>query len=176
MRTGRVILGINNIFTIEEGEARYECRIKGKILKDVVGAYNPLAVGDYVEFELDPGHPGKGMILSRLERKNFFARWNKKRRAPQTICANLDQVFCLTSPESPPFRPRFIDRVIIAARQGDVPIALVVNKIDQERDEEMETRLAQFKSLVFLYTIAVPKPGRAWRKYSRLFRVNTPLL
>ncbi len=144
---GRVILGINNIFTVECHEERYECRIKGKILKDVVGAYNPLAVGDLVNFELDEHHPGKGMILSRKERKNFFARWNKKRRAPQTICANLDQVLCVTSPESPPFRPRFIDRVVIAAEQGNVPMAIVVNKIDQNIDENMQIRLHHFEQL-----------------------------
>lgn len=146
---GTVLFGMNNIFNVLplDGDKPYECRIKGKILKDAVGAYNPLASGDIVEFEIDENHAGKGMILSRDERLNYFSRWNKKRKAPQTLAANLDLLICVSSPESPPFRPRFIDRALISAERGGVKSLIVMNKIDQNVNETVLDRLDNYKKL-----------------------------
>lgn len=148
---GTVLFGMNNIFNIlPSGESSaLECRIKGKILKDSIGAYNPLASGDIVEFEHDINHPGKGMILSREKRANYFSRWNKKRKAPQTLAANLDLLICVTSPELPPFRPRFIDRALISSERGGVTPLIIMNKIDQHMDELVADRLNNYKDLGF---------------------------
>jgi len=50
---GVVLWGMNNIFTVLVGDKKIECRIKGKVLKDKVKAYNPLTSGDIVSLELD---------------------------------------------------------------------------------------------------------------------------
>ena len=151
MPLGRVASGINNIYTLfseENGREReISCRIKGKKLKEDLGRYNPIAVGDWVEFEEDPRHEGSGMIVSRRERKNVFARLNRKRGTMQTIAANMDLLVCLSSPESPPFRPRFIDRVLVAAAIGDMPVMVLVNKMDQKMDSAMTERLEIYRSL-----------------------------
>jgi ribosome biogenesis GTPase len=151
MPLGRVASGINNIYTLftaENGREReISCRIKGKKLKEDLGRYNPIAVGDWVEFEEDPQHEGSGMIVSRQERKNVFARLNRKRGTMQTIAANMDLLICLTSPEAPPFRPRFIDRVLVAAAIGDMPVMILVNKMDQKMDPAMTERLDVYRSL-----------------------------
>jgi len=146
---GTVLFGMNNIFNILPlgGDEPFECRIKGKILRDSIGAYNPLASGDIVDFEIDENHSGKGMILSRDERINYFSRWNKKRKAPQTLAANLDLLICVTSPESPPFRPRFIDRALISSERGRVKSLIVMNKIDQEMGAMVTDRLDNYKKL-----------------------------
>lgn len=146
--TGVVHWGVNNIFTVctDAGEI-YECRLKGKVLKDVDDVYNPLAPGDLVEFEPDPGHAGKGMIGARRPRVNAYSRWNKKRRCPQTLAANLDVLVLVTSPESPPFRPRFLDRALVMARREDLPAMIVVNKCDQKLSEDAEDRLATYQDL-----------------------------
>lgn len=148
---GTVLFGMNNIFNVqaESGGEILECRIKGKILKDSIGAYNPLASGDLVEYEEDSHHPGKGMILSRMERKNYFSRWNKKRNAPQTLAANLDLLICVSSPVVPPFRPRFIDRALITAERGRVPVLILMNKIDQKMEEQVTDRLNNYRDLGF---------------------------
>ncbi len=151
MPIARVASGINNIYTliIEEGDTRRElsCRIKGKKLAQDMGRYNPIAVGDLVEYEEDPQHHGSGLITSREERRNVFARLNRKRGTMQTIVANMDLMVCLTSPESPPFRPRFIDRVLVAAAIGDMPVMVVVNKMDQEIDTAMQERLEAYREI-----------------------------
>jgi ribosome biogenesis GTPase len=146
---GVIHWGVNNIFTVQPdgGGPTVECRLKGKVLKDVEDAYNPLSPGDRVEFDLDPGHPGKAMILSRLPRKNAYSRWNKKRRCAQTLAANLDLLVLVTSPESPPFRPRFLDRALVMAQREDLPTLIVVNKCDQKLSEDVEDRLATYQDL-----------------------------
>ena len=148
---GTVLFGMNNIFNVlpAEVEDAFECRIKGKILKDSIGAYNPLAPGDVVEFEPDVNHPGKGMIISRDPRKNYFSRWNKKRKAPQTIAVNLDLLICVTSPEVPPFRPRFIDRALISSERGEVRPLIILNKTDQKISQQVTDRLDNYRELGF---------------------------
>ncbi|MGL1894126.1 MAG: ribosome small subunit-dependent GTPase A [Spirochaetaceae bacterium] len=147
MLEGVVLWGMNNIFTVLVNDRKIECRIKGKVLKDKVKAYNPLASGDKVIIELDPISENHGMIIRRTDRLNHFSRWNKKRNAPQIIAANIDMVICVCSPESPPFRPRFIDRALISAENGGVTPVVVLNKIDQEISEEVEQRLKGYTDL-----------------------------
>jgi len=144
---GIILWGMNNIFTALVNGKNIECRIKGKVLKGQEKAYNPLASGDYVQIEIDPISESHGMILGRSDRKNHFSRWNNKRNAPQVIAANIDQVVCVCSPLSPPFRPRFVDRAIISAENGGVKPVILLNKIDQGVPPEVEARLLHYQEL-----------------------------
>ncbi|HAK44874.1 MAG TPA: ribosome small subunit-dependent GTPase A [Spirochaeta sp.] len=138
---GLVHYGINNIYTVNTEDGIFECRIKGKKLKSDRKEYNPICSGDWVELIKDENHPGKGMITERHDRENAFARWNRKRANVQTIAANIDLLVCILSPESPPFRPRFADRVLVNA-EDNFPVLIVLNKIDQEIDDETERRIS----------------------------------
>ncbi|MDA3955556.1 ribosome small subunit-dependent GTPase A [Oceanispirochaeta sp.] len=145
---GLVLWGINNIFSVkgeEDGRIR-ECRIKGKKMDFETRFYNPLSAGDWVEFE-DIAEENKGMLISRYDRMNYFARWNKKGRALQTLAVNMETLYCIVSPESPPFRPRFIDRALILAEQGHLDVAVILNKSDQNIPDWVTERLDNFKSL-----------------------------
>ena len=113
---------------LEPGNGEMECRIKGKVLKGVEGYYNPLAPGDVVEVE-------DGRILGLEKRRNLFARFNQKGQAPQILAANVDLVLCVTSIFSPPFRPRFIDRLLLQADAAGIPAAIVCNKYDLAEQE-----------------------------------------
>jgi ribosome biogenesis GTPase len=156
---GLVISGSRNIFTLKIREAPegvkpgeiLECRIKGKVLKGVEAYYNPLAPGDLVEVEYDPRHPGTGLIRGLERRRNVFTRLNqkglglKRSAASQLLAANVDLVLCFTSPLSPPFRPRFIDRVLIQAEAAGIPPLIICNKIDITGDDpDVEERLEDF--------------------------------
>ncbi len=128
--TGTVLRSINNIYSVRSDESGspqvYSCRIKGKQLAQARGEYNPIVVGDVVTFE--QSGTLEGMVTARRERRSEFSRWNDKRSLNQCICANMDLVVCVCSVESPPFRPRFVDRVIACCRS--VPVMIVLNKSD----------------------------------------------
>ena len=143
--TGLIIRGSRNLFIVrtDPEKTEIECRIKGKILKAAEGYYNPLAPGDIVEVE-------DGLITGLRERRNEFSRFNQKGRAPQLIAANVDQVLCVTSPVSPPFRPRFLDRALLQADIAGIPAAIVCNKYDlsgDETDPDTEERLSDFERI-----------------------------
>jgi ribosome biogenesis GTPase len=121
-------------------EGYFDCRLKGKILKDGEAAYNPLAPGDRVAFS-----PESRLIGSRLPRRNKFSRWNEKGRKGQVLAANIDLVMCVASPASPPFRPRFIDRVLLQAEAENVPAAVVLNKSDLSLEARDAARLDDFE-------------------------------
>ena len=156
---GLVKFGINNIFKVEAGGSIYECRIKGRQLKTEKKEYNPICAGDFVEIEEELNHPGKGMILSRIERKNSFARWNRKRGAVQTIASNIDVLVCITSPESPPFRPKFVDRVLVNAEQN-VKVLIVLNKTDQHIPECVSLRLKNWERMGYDTLLTSVKTGQ----------------
>jgi ribosome biogenesis GTPase len=122
------------IVRLDDG-AVLECRLKGKVLKGVEGFYNPLAPGDRVVVEQDEGDSGRGLITSLEERRNVFSRWNQKGKAPQLLAANLDILLCVTAPSFPPFRPRFLDRVLLQADSAGIPPVIILNKCDLEDDD-----------------------------------------
>lgn len=140
---GLIIRGINNIYTVEYENEIYQCRIKGKLLSSVNDEYNPLAVGDKVEFVLSGDK--EGLITDRVERINSFQRWNIKGQCNQTVVANMDLIVCVASCSNPPFRPRFIDRVIACC--SNVPLLIVLNKSDLGLDEGEKQRFDLFEEL-----------------------------
>ncbi|MCL2761936.1 MAG: ribosome small subunit-dependent GTPase A [Treponema sp.] len=139
---GLVLRGSRNIFTVQMGNGdELQCRIKGKILKDAEGFYNPLAPGDRVKLETD-------MIIALEERKNLFSRFNQKGNCPQLLAANVDLVLCMTTRVSPPFRPRFLDRVLLQADIAGIPAVIVCNKVDiANNDVDIDERLEDYKRL-----------------------------
>jgi ribosome biogenesis GTPase len=143
---GVVIKGSKNLFTIRPEDAggieRVDCRLKGKVLKGCEREYNPLAPGDVVTFS-----PETCLIEGRLPRRSKFSRWNEKGRSSQVLAANIDRVLCVTAPASPPFRPRFIDRVLIQAEAENIPAVVLLNKSDLPLEEQYAGRLDNFEKI-----------------------------
>jgi len=167
---GLVLRGSRNIFTVRRGadqsaQNEIECRIKGKVLKVAEDHYNPIAPGDQVKIEINPAQPGTGMIVGLEERKNFFSRFNQKGNCPQLLAANVDIVLCMTSRQSPPFRPRFLDRVLLQADSAGIQAAIVCNKIDLDIDGytddrlDADERLEDFKRIGFKVVFISTKTG-----------------
>jgi ribosome biogenesis GTPase len=159
---GLVIRGSRNVFTIRSDEGETECPIKGKVLKGVEGCYNPLAPGDIVEIEA-------GLITGLEKRRNAFVRFNQKGMAPQLLAANADLVVCVTTPLSPPFRPRFIDRVLFQADYSCIPAVLVCNKYDlADEDPDTEERLEDFVRIGFPVFRLSARTGEGMEEFRRL--------
>lgn len=143
-----VIRGANNIFLLEdEGGRRINARIKGKILRDCPKGYNVLAAGDMVECEPDRLDENKALILSLCPRRSHYCRWNEKGESRQLLAANLDQVVLVCSSKSPPFRPRFVDRVMAHCASEGLSVIVVLNKVDLGLDQSVVEYLALYRGI-----------------------------
>ncbi|MBU0954178.1 MAG: ribosome small subunit-dependent GTPase A [Spirochaetes bacterium] len=153
--TGTVIAGSNNVFEIRgQDGGLYRCSLKGKKLKSDDRFYNPLASGDEVSWE--PSSPDSGVITGLLPRRSLFWRYNEKGKAKQAIAANMDMVLCVASAGLPPFRPRFIDRVSLEPAADTLPFIIVLNKADLGVDEEISSRLEDYRRIGFeIFTTSV---------------------
>lgn len=160
MIRGTVLGGTNNQFEVERADGTVLlCSIKGKILRESEGYYNPLAPGDLVEIAPDEHDSARGQILSLVPRKNHFVRWNQKGKAPQLLASNLDLLVIVSTPAEPPFRPRFVDRALIQSEAEHIEPLILMNKCDLEFDADTEERLADWERLGYTVLRASAKTG-----------------
>ena len=158
LQTGQVLYGINNIYTVEVDGRQMQCRIKGKILKTERNVYNPIAVGDFVRLQPDPHSEEVGWIVERRPRTSSLVRWNKKRNAIQVLAANAEVLVCVSSTQSPPFRPRFIDRLLVSANRLE-PL-IVINKSDLSLSAEARDRIRDYKRIGYPVIMTSAFTGR----------------
>jgi ribosome biogenesis GTPase len=118
--------------------SRYECRIKGKFRTHGIRTTNPVAVGDWVSFEVEPGQ--ESAVITHLEpRRNYIIRRSVNlSKQTQIIGANLDQAILVVTLASPPTSLGFIDRFLITAEAYGIPAVLVFNKLDLFSDEGLD--------------------------------------
>ena len=147
---GLILNGSKNVFEVEcEDGITRDCPIKGKILKESDGYYNPIAPGDIVTLDDETLEEFKGQITGLVPRKNEFVRFNIKKRQPQLLAANLDYLLIVTTPDEPPFRPSFIDRALAQAEYQNITPVIVCNKYDlpAAKDEDFQTRLSIWEDI-----------------------------
>ena len=128
-----------------DGE-RYDCRIKGKFRIQGITTTNPIAVGDVVDFELEPEQE-TGVINHLLPRKNYIIRKSiNLSKQGQIIAANLDQALLVVTLASPRTSLGFIDRFLVTAEAYDIPAKLIFNKLDLFSGPGLEI-LAEYKAI-----------------------------
>ncbi len=131
---------------MDDDGQNYECRIKGKFRTQGIKTTNPIAVGDFVEFELEPGQQS-GVINTLLPRRNYIIRRSVNlSKQTQIIGANLDQAVLVVTLASPATSTGFIDRFLVTAEAYSIPAILVFNKLDLFSEEGLEI-LAEYMAL-----------------------------
>ncbi len=136
-----------------------------------------MAPGDFVEYDEDVSHPGTGLITSLVERKNAFTRFNQKGQASQLLAANVDVVCCITTPVSPPFRPRFLDRVLLQGEKAGIPCIVICNKYDiSEDDPDVEDRLEDFNRIGYPVLRVSAKTGEGIDELKSLLQAKTSVM
>lgn len=137
----------------------YQARIKGVIKLDNRSSTNPIAVGDWVEYETELDQTSV-MITEILDRDNYVARQSPHNKRQQHIIAsNLDQSILLATLKSPKTSQGFIDRFLISCEAFHIPAIIVFNKSDIYGEKEMaiyEMMKAMYEAVgyqVFLISI-----------------------
>jgi ribosome biogenesis GTPase / thiamine phosphate phosphatase len=125
---------------------RYPSRVRGKIRLEEIKETNPVAVGDYVQLEVEKGESTIGEILPR---ENYLVRQSvKKTGHSHVIAANIDQALLVVTLTFPRTSLGFIDRFLVAAESFRIPQVLVFNKRDLMTSGEAQ----EVKELIDLYT------------------------
>lgn len=144
---GLVIKSTGSWYQVHGADGRsYDCRIKGKFRIKGIQTTNPIAVGDQVEFELEP-NSDNGVISKLHDRKNYIIRKsiNLSKQA-QIIAANMDQAFLVVTLASPRTSLGFIDRFLATAEAYDIPAVLIFNKLDLYNEDGLSV-LEEYKSI-----------------------------
>ncbi|MGL4673340.1 MAG: ribosome small subunit-dependent GTPase A [Wohlfahrtiimonas sp.] len=115
---GRVIAQHGPHLMVEDTEHQiYKANIRQNLEK--------IVCGDYVYFTFENDIP---VVLQLITRTNELARVSYGQHK-KLIAANLDQIFVVIAPKPEP-SPSLIDRYLIAIREFDIPMGIIVNKAD----------------------------------------------
>ena len=111
---------------VEDGDV-YDCRLRGNFRIRGLKQTNPIAVGDYIDFNLQ--EDGTGMIVSLAERNNCIVRRaTKLSKQTHVIAANIDQLCLVVSLNFPRTSTGFIDRMLATAEAYHIQINLIKNQ------------------------------------------------
>ncbi|WAC01533.1 ribosome small subunit-dependent GTPase A [Lacinutrix neustonica] len=136
--TGLVYKSTGSWYTVKtELGTTYECRIKGKFRLQDIKSTNPIAVGDYVDFELDTKSDEETGVISKIhDRKNYIVRKSVNlSKQTHIIASNIDQVFLLVTIDNPPTFTSFIDRFLVTAEAYAIKAILLFNKMDAYNED-----------------------------------------
>jgi ribosome biogenesis GTPase / thiamine phosphate phosphatase len=119
----------------EEGNV-YPCRIKGKFRLQGIKSTNPIAVGDRVVFDKEPGEKA-GVIFEIEDRKNYIIRKSiNLSKQTHVIAANIDQALLVVTLVLPRTSTGFIDRFLVTADAYSIPVTILFNKSDILKDDD----------------------------------------
>ncbi len=146
--TGKVYKSTGSWYAVKtpEGEL-WNARLKGLFRLDDITSTNPLAVGDDVEMEAEPGDEKIAVITEIHDRKNYINRQSPSHRMHHHIvAANIDQSLMVVTLREPRTSQGFIDRWLVTCEAYHVPAILLFNKSDLYRKKE-EDKFAELKEM-----------------------------
>jgi ribosome biogenesis GTPase len=117
----------------------WQCRLKGKFKNLGLKVTNPLAVGDYVKFEVENETENFGIIHEIMPRDNYVIRSSVHKTAhAHLLAANVDQAILIVTLIFPRTSLGFIDRFLVAIESFRIPGVVIFNKQDLLNDEIKE--------------------------------------
>jgi ribosome biogenesis GTPase / thiamine phosphate phosphatase len=144
LKKGLVIKSTGSWYSVkDETGIRYDCRIKGNLRIKGLKTTNPIAVGDWVDFEFmekdsADQQSNLGLIYRVYERKNYIIRRSQNlSKQAHIIAANIDQAFLIITVNYPVTTATFIDRFLASAEAYRIPVVLVFNKTDRYDQDQL---------------------------------------
>lgn len=134
---GLVIKSTGSWYEVQgENGSIYQSRLRGKFKHKDLKLTNPIAVGDFVDYEIEENQES-AIIKDILPRKNYIVRKSsRKKHYSHIIAANIDKAILFVTLKSPRTSTGFINRFLISAESFRIPVVIVFNKIDLYRPQE----------------------------------------
>lgn len=122
------------------------CRVKGKFRLRGIRTTNPVAVGDIVT--VDVAGDDVSYITAIEPRRNYIIRRaSNLSKESHIIAANIDRALLIVTLTHPETSTTFIDRFLATAQAYDIPVTIVVNKVDLLTTDREKARLDSFSAL-----------------------------
>ena len=118
--------------------------LRGKIRLKGSSATNPVAVGDIVTYETEVPQEeisaeNPAVITAVKPRRNYIIRKSTNlSRQSHIIAANLDRAFIIATIDFPEIKLPFLDRILVTCEVYNVPVTIVLNKVDLYRESHKE--------------------------------------
>ena len=118
--------------------------LRGKIRLKGSSATNPVAVGDVVTYEADVPQEeisaeNPAVITAVKPRSNYIIRKSTNlSRQSHIIAANLARAFIIATIDFPEIKLPFLDRILVTCEVYNVPVTIVLNKVDLYRESHKE--------------------------------------
>ena len=132
------------VVKLEDGSIE-NCKIKGNFRLKGIRTTNPVAVGDNVEVQVKDG---ASYIVGIETRRNYIIRKaSNLSKESQILASNIDQALLIVTLKEPITNLTFIDRFLATAEAYNVPVVMVINKVDLLTDEDDRAYLDGVKNL-----------------------------
>ena len=139
MKKGLIIKSTGSWYQVQETATNtiYEARIRGKFKLQKTRLTNPLAVGDFVEFELESSDVA---WITKIEpRKNYLIRKSVNlSKEAHIIASNIDTACFIFTLKFPETSLGFLDRFLVCCEAYNIQPLILFNKIDTLSVEELE--------------------------------------
>lgn len=130
---GVVVKSTGSWYQVKNQEGHLiQCRIKGKFRLEGIKHTNPIAVGDFVEYEVEDNNEQNTAVIHKIyDRKNYIIRKSSNlSKQTHIIASNIDQALLVAALVQPQTSLGFIDRFIMTAEAYHIPTIVVFNKSD----------------------------------------------
>jgi ribosome biogenesis GTPase / thiamine phosphate phosphatase len=157
---GLVVRTQSGFYTIETGHGQFVAQLRGR-LKQGQATEDLVAIGDWVNVtRLDHG---EAVIESVEPRRSTISRKSPSPKGEyrQVIVANPDQLVLVFACSQPAPRLGMLDRYLVIAEEGGVPVWIIANKTDLVSEEEAQASFDRYAEIGYplLYTSTVTGRG-----------------
>jgi len=123
----------------DQSGKKWKARTKGVQRIDGITSTNPIAVGDWVQTEIENDAEDTLMITGILDRHNYIVRQSPhNKNLHHIVASNIDQSILIATLKDPRTSNGFIDRFLVSAEAYHIPAIIVFNKTDSWRKKELE--------------------------------------
>lgn len=168
-------------YTLKDESGRvWNGRMKGVMKLDDITSTNPVAVGDWIEAEIENEGSSTATINEILDRHNYINRQSPRHKHQHHIvAANLDQSLLVATLKEPKTSQGFIDRFLVASEMYHVPAIIAFNKSDLYRNKEMdkyEQWRAMYEAVGYKVLLVSAEKEEGLEELKKLLKDKTTLI
>lgn len=168
-------------YTLKDEAGRFwNGRMKGVMKLDDITSTNPVAVGDWVEADIENDDSNTAIINEIHDRNNYINRQSPRHKHQRHIvAANLDQSLLIATLREPRTSQGFIDRFLVACEMYHVAAVIVFNKSDLYKAKDMEKYeewKAMYEAIGYKVILVSAEKNEGLEQFGQVLKDKTTLL